>query len=358
MDHDIARKLIQRNIRNVLPLMPSVGFIPAVRKNARNLVVPFAIYHHKDFSEQDEDEQVNSDNIEKMNASELQSPTLPELSKVTKSPSEKNQEQKNSLIEDSSLGKPVSETNTSFLQSAASTQNDISPNQKIEASIGNSKIVIDDGTLLSLKSLPGENSFVFIGGQKIMLGKKVARGGEGTIYEIPTMQDKVAKIYHKECATVFRKNKIQLMLRTKVNNPQLCWPEKKITNLEGDFVGYLMQRVPEEYRTLGSSVLLLGRPAMQKTLPGWDRLALTNLCLEITKVLRRIHNMGIIMGDINPMNIMIDPSKPGKTNVMIVDCDSMQIGGYPCPVGMKLYTSPGIYEREGCCHLLYCYGLH
>ena len=353
-DRNIAAKLMERNIQNVLPLMPSVGFIPVVRRNARDLIVPFAIYHYgtEDDEEQEAEENLQESTEESKPAVQVTLPPVLEPQDY-RLVMEKIAPVKTDLSSSPSVSasqpSPAMNAEPELQKSAITHERKQMPSSKAPAASekGKPKLVLDDGKLIPLRSLPSESSLVFIGEEKVMLGRMIAKGGEGTIYEIPTMRDKVAKIYHEKCATVFRRSKISLMLRTKVNNRNLCWPEKPIRNVEGDFVGYVMPRVSPEYKTLGSSILLLGRPAMQKALPGWDRLALTNLCLEIMRVLRSIHSAGILMGDINPMNIMVDPTQPEKPRVMIVDCDSMQIGGYPCPVGMKLYTSPGIYEREG-----------
>ncbi len=52
--------------------------------------------------------------------------------------------------------------------------------------------------------------------------------------------------------------------------------------------------------------------------------------------------MNIILGDINPKNLMIDDRK----SVFIIDADSWQLEGYPCPVGTPMYTSPTMLGED------------
>ncbi len=54
-----------------------------------------------------------------------------------------------------------------------------------------------------------------------------------------------------------------------------------------------------------------------------------------------LHSLNIILGDINPKNLMIDEQK----NVFIIDADSWQVEGYPCPVGTPMFTSPAMLGK-------------
>ncbi len=58
--------------------------------------------------------------------------------------------------------------------------------------------------------------------------------------------------------------------------------------------------------------------------------------------LKYLHDRNIILGDINPNNILVvSPSE-----VYFVDTDSYQIEGYPCPVGTINYTAPEIQRKK------------
>lgn len=55
---------------------------------------------------------------------------------------------------------------------------------------------------------------------------------------------------------------------------------------------------------------------------------------------QRMHEKGILMGDINPRNFLVTP----QCAVYLVDCDSYQFGGFSCPVGTPLYTPPEVHR--------------
>jgi DNA-binding helix-hairpin-helix protein with protein kinase domain len=64
--------------------------------------------------------------------------------------------------------------------------------------------------------------------------------------------------------------------------------------------------------------------------------------VTILEKLSVLHHQGIILGDINPLNILV----VSPEEVWLVDCDSYQIGGYPCPVGTVRFTAPEIQKKD------------
>lgn len=181
-------------------------------------------------------------------------------------------------------------------------------------------------------------------GNEVTLVAKLAEGGEGEIY---TTGDNalVAKLYNKRHLTANRRDKLRLMLEKAPAIAGLCWPTALLCHADGSFAGFLMPRIDPAYRELTTSVLQLGKPSVQQKLPGWDRLALVRTCLNLCVLLERLHRAGILMGDINPRNILVRTADPEHPALAVVDCDSCQVGSYPCPVGTVLHTSPAIYKR-------------
>jgi len=55
-----------------------------------------------------------------------------------------------------------------------------------------------------------------------------------------------------------------------------------------------------------------------------------------------LHSNNIILGDINPENILI----VSPTEVYFVDCDSYQVEGFPCPVGTINFTPPELQGKR------------
>lgn len=189
-------------------------------------------------------------------------------------------------------------------------------------------------------------------GKEVTLVAKLAEGGEGEIY---TTGDNalVAKIYNKRHLTANRRDKLRLMLEKTPKVAGLCWPTALLYHADDSFAGFLMPRIDPAYRELTTSVLQLGKPSVQQKLPGWDRLALVRTCLKLCSMLDRLHRAGILMGDINPRNILVRTADPEHPMLAVVDCDSCQIGSYPCPVGTVLHTSPAIYKRLNTSHPRY-----
>ena len=78
-------------------------------------------------------------------------------------------------------------------------------------------------------------------------------------------------------------------------------------------------------------------------MPNWDRKSLVESCLEVCETFAVLHESQILVGDVNPRNLLVSKSDPRK--VYFVDCDSYQVGEFTCPVGMVEYSSPEVLER-------------
>lgn len=132
------------------------------------------------------------------------------------------------------------------------------------------------------------------------------------------------------------------MHQYKVNIKGLCWPEellylKNSHSNESIFVGYLMR---EGYGyTLESAIHSIG---ITEKFPNWTRIELVKLCLSILKVIKELHKCNIILGDINGGNILVR----NYDDVYFIDCDSFQIGQYPCPVGKDEFTPKELIHKN------------
>lgn len=206
------------------------------------------------------------------------------------------------------------------------------------------EVIVETGSCLPWTE-PAEGMVLRTGDNtEVRLGAKLAEGGEGEIY---TTGDAslVAKLYNKRHLTANRRDKLALMLEKAPHIQGLCWPTALLFHEDGSFAGFLMPRIDSAYRELTTSVLQLGKPSVQKQLAGWDRLALVRIGKVLCQLLDRLHHAGILLGDINPRNILVRTADPEHPDLAVVDCDSCQIGRYPCPVGTVLHTSPAIYKR-------------
>lgn len=193
---------------------------------------------------------------------------------------------------------------------------------------------------ISISHLPTENDFVFIGEKKnqAKLISTIASGGEGTLYSLDCNPNIVAKIYKREKITLHKKEKIEKIVEKNPNYKGICFPSQLVYNQNGEFVGYTMPKAQGD--ELGRSVFF--KQLLQKKFPNWKKQDTVQLCITILDKIHFLNKNNIIMGDINPANILV----VSPTEVFFVDTDSYQIEDYPCPVGTINFTAPEIQKKH------------
>lgn len=171
---------------------------------------------------------------------------------------------------------------------------------------------------------------------EIQLIKELASGGEGTAFI--TNNNYVCKIYAKDKITNYKYEKLKLMVQNQIQDDFICWPIDIVFNTNNEFVGYIMKKA--EGRELQKSIFL--PMLIKKYFPNWNRVQLTTLVITILNKIKILHEMNVILGDINPLNILVKD----ENTVFIIDTDSFQIENYPCSVGTVNYTAPEIQGRD------------
>jgi serine/threonine protein kinase len=171
----------------------------------------------------------------------------------------------------------------------------------------------------------------------IKIIKFVAAGGEGTIY-MTDIPDVVAKIYKEEKIDKAKHKKLKLMLTKSIDCVGICFPLAVIYNSNNEFVGYLMKKA---HGTELQKCVFIPQ-LLKKKFPTWKKNDTVELCITILKKLKYLHDRNIILGDINPNNILVVSPK----EVYFVDADSYQIEGFPCPVGTINFTAPEIQRKK------------
>lgn len=188
-----------------------------------------------------------------------------------------------------------------------------------------------------LNHIPTEGELVYTSQGSISLQEKIGEGGEGDIYATNTPY--VAKIYKSGKVTQRKQQKLSLMLSKPLDCPGICYPVAELKNTEGAFVGYLMPRA--QGKSLRSNVFI-PLPLLKQRHPEWKKRDMVELCITILRKFAYLHERNIILGDINPFNIlMVSPEE-----VYLVDMDSYQVEGFPCPVGTTIFTAPEIQRRH------------
>lgn len=195
-----------------------------------------------------------------------------------------------------------------------------------------------DHAPLKVNDLPQTGSSVRVDGHgRLSLGRRISEGGEGCIYETSQAQW-VCKIYHASCLTRARQEKLELMVSRVVSAEGVCWPHALVRNESDEFVGYVMPRA--EGSTLRQAVF--GKNLLARKFPRWDREQLTQCAITVLRAVERIHALGVLIGDVNPMNFLVRD----EHTVFVVDCDSFQVEGFPCPVGCETYTPPRLQGKD------------
>ena len=199
--------------------------------------------------------------------------------------------------------------------------------------------------IIMIESVPNEGDNVFTeDGKAICLTSKIKSGGEGSVYEVDFGNNYVAKIYHKDKLTERHKEKINLLVQSGIQIPGVCFPTQRLYNsnkANKEFVGYIMPRANSNAKSLEVAIFR-GERGVDRHFKGLKRVELVDMAITILEKIEELHNLGIIIGDINGNNILV--SSP--SDVYFVDTDSYQISDLPCPVGTADFTAPEIQDKN------------
>lgn len=221
---------------------------------------------------------------------------------------------------------------TDFDKGRSSNSKPVPPAEKFRLC---TQITRSQDVQMNISHIPGQGEYVYASNQKILLVRELNSGGEGIIYETNTPY--VAKIYKKLNNTRLKYEKIQRMLSKKVQFPGICYPIDALMNSRHEFVGLL---IPKAEGTKLFSLVFT--PAFKTSCARWKRRDLVELCITILKKIQYLHDRNILLGDINPYNIIVKSTK----EVFLVDTDSYQIEEFPCPVGIEPYFAPEIIGKH------------
>lgn len=199
------------------------------------------------------------------------------------------------------------------------------------------QVIKETNIPIPVRTLPRLNEVVYsVKYGALRLTTLLGKGGEGSTYL--TQNKKVCKVYTHECLTETRYQKIRLMLEHPIRMPGVCWPKDIVTNHYGEFVGFVMPQAQGKH--MQSAIFV--RTMLQKNFPHWKREHLVKLAITILQKIKYLHDRNILIGDIQPRNILIE----NESKIFFVDTDSYQISNYPCPVGTINFTAPEIQGKN------------
>ena len=193
--------------------------------------------------------------------------------------------------------------------------------------------------VLHVSEVPGIGDKVLVvspaGTMTLVLENKIGEGAEGAVFAVEG--ERVVKVFDREHITRHRKEKVSLLAARGFRDRGICFPEGVVTNVNGEFVGYIMQRAQgNEFRVIMNPRRFL------KSFPGWTKEDLVDVCISFLEKVAFLHSLNVILGDINPKNLIVD----AKKEVWIIDVDSWQLEGYPCPVGTTMFTAPSALGKH------------
>lgn len=190
------------------------------------------------------------------------------------------------------------------------------------------------------------------------LGKKIGQGGEGAVYEIVGKNDLVAKLYsdHRfkpSPESPYPRQEMKEKIETMLDQPidpyvngvlTVAWPQDILLDQQRQFVGYTMPRVKSKYHIFSAS---RERERVQ-LFPSYNWETAILIALNLATTVKRLHNAGVVIGDMNLNNIMLDE----KGHITLIDTDSYNIFNkrtgklFKCKVGVPEVLPPELQGRN------------
>lgn len=189
-------------------------------------------------------------------------------------------------------------------------------------------------------------------GNRVALGPRLGRGGEGEVFAVDGRPDLAAKVL-SPARRQGKAEKVQAMVANPPSGaydlieglPVLTWPRALLDDGSG-FAGYTMTKIrPGDFVPFYQ----LTTAARRKDLGGspitFDRLVL--LGMRLCHVVRTLHRFGYAVGDLNDRNVLVSR----RLTPLLMDTDSFQVprggrGHYACLVGDALYWPPELLDVD------------
>lgn len=187
-------------------------------------------------------------------------------------------------------------------------------------------------------------------GQSITLGKHIASGGEGIVWQTDHRNGYVAKIY-KKLPNLELVQKLEVMVahpprepNSHLNHISFAWSKSLLKDANGNCVGFLMPAIANAKQLI--DVYNPQRRKQQKLEVDWRFLHTT--ALNIASIIQAIHAEGYVLGDMKPANILVN----NRALPSIIDTDSFQVRNpitnkiYRCEVGSEGFTPPELIGKD------------
>lgn len=189
---------------------------------------------------------------------------------------------------------------------------------------------------------------IYLNGICYRVGRQIAGGGEGQIYILPECPEKVLKLLNSRFATPAFRDHLQAIIRCKVPAEVdgcvlVSLPETLAYDENGRFVGYSMPRIRSRLMLYN---LWIDPEGYFPHFSLEDRYA---VAYNLAKALDHLHRHGLVMGDLNPANIVLN----ANGSVTLCDLGSCSVTDpltgvrFENSVGMGDYLAPEVYRPAG-----------
>lgn len=186
-----------------------------------------------------------------------------------------------------------------------------------------------------------KNIFVYIDGVEYKLGRFIAKGGEGHVYEVA--KGLGVKIYPPKNRDS-RESKVRAMVDSRLSETSslIAYPKNIVTDEKGNFVGFSMKLFYE----LEPLHNLYSPKSRKEKFSSVDYRFLVRVATNVARGIAAVHSAGVIIGDINHSGILVGQD----ATVALIDADSFQFQlnseFYPCTVGVPEFTSPELHGQD------------
>lgn len=166
----------------------------------------------------------------------------------------------------------------------------------------------------------------------LTLGKMLGEGAAGKVYSIDGMAGSAAKLYHDPAEAKRYEPKVEAMIAAPPDlppaehqggrYPQISWPEAKLYDARGSFIGFLMPEIDFGRSTSLVNLLQKSSRRIEKLSDyyGYRVLVARNLA----SVFAELHRAGHHMIDMKPANLRFYPT---VSWMAVVDTDGFSIQG-------------------------------
>ena len=184
-------------------------------------------------------------------------------------------------------------------------------------------------------------------GKRLTLGKQIGQGGEGSVYKIPELPGKVAKIFntHKLKPDNYQhtEKKIRYLITKKdaacIGDTIIAsLPEDLLYTQDGSLAGYIMP----QFTTTTKLFEVHREGRRRKLFPDLDYRGLIVVAYNLAEAVDHLHSHEIVIGDMNPNNILVH----ADGTVGLLDSDSFSVTDpntgehFPCCVGLSELLAP------------------